>query len=299
MAMELICGELAMRIQIDADLAKAVFTLPQSGGAFDPNFYAYLQKLGQRRRSVLLAFPPKAAGTFLRSAAIDAIGGQLMRIVHAYGGREASPYLPALLHYLIGDPTAPTMVTHVHMQAQPANRHFIDALDMKPVVMLRSVPDMLCSFVDMLNAEPISPELWINSMIPQNFPALDPETQSDFIVDVMGPWYASYFATWLDYARSFPSRVCVLRFADFKREPATTLRLLLAHSGLECTDYMCQRAIDIAWKERAGLRYNKGEVGRGAMRFHEGHLAHLETILFRHYDLSAFRDDLLPEAAGL
>jgi hypothetical protein len=294
--MELISGELAMRIEIDADLARAVFTLPQSGGAFDPDFHSYLQKLGQRRRSVLLTFPPKAAGTFLRSAAIDAIGGQLMRIVHAYGGREASPYLPALLHYFVGDPSAPTMVTHVHMQALPANRHFLDAFDLKPVIMLRSVPDMLCSYIDMLNAEPITPELWVNSLIPDNFATLDPETQSDFIVDIMGPWYASYFATWLDYAASFPSRVCVLRYDDFKREPATTLRQLLAHSGLETTDYMCNRAIDIAWKERALLRFNKGVHGRGAARFHAGHIAHLETMLFRHYDLSAFRDDLLPRA---
>jgi hypothetical protein len=283
-----------MRIEIDSDLAKAVFTLPQSGGAFEPEFYAYLQKLGQRRRSVLLAFPPKAAGTFLRSAAIDAIGGQLTRIVHAYGGREASPYLPALLHYFLGDPTEPTMVTHVHMQALPANRHFIDAFDLKPVVMLRSVPDMLCSYLDMLNAEPITPELWVNSLIPENFATLDPGTQADFIVDIMAPWYASYFATWLDYAAHYPKRVCVLRYRDFKRDPVTTLRLLLAHSGIESSDYMCRRAVEIAWKERAQLRFNMGEQGRGATRFHGGHIAHLETMLFRHYDLSVFRGDLLP-----
>lgn len=283
-----------MRIQIDADLANAVFTLPQSGGAFDPDFFAYLQKLGQQRRSVILAFPPKAAGTFLRSAAINVIGGQLMRIVHAYGGREASPYLPALLRYLSGDPASPTLVTHVHMQALPANRHFMDALDLKPVIMLRSVPDMLCSYLDMLNSEPITPELWVNSLIPDNFAALDGDTQADFIVDIMGPWYASYFATWLDYARQSPARVCVLRYSDFKRDPVMVLRTLLGHSGFECSDFLCRRATEIAWTERALLRFNKGEHGRGAARFHDGHLARLETMLVRHYGLSAYRDDLLP-----
>lgn len=284
-----------MRIQIDADLARAIFTLPQSGGDFDPDFFAYLQKLGQRRRSVILAFPPKAAGTFLRSAAIDAIGGQLMQIVHAYGGREASPYLPTLLDYLSGDPTKPAMVTQVHMQALPANRHMMDALDLKPVIMLRSVPDMLCSYLDMLNAEPITPELWVNSLIPENFATLDADKQADFIVDIMGPWYASYFATWLDYAEQSPSRVCLLRYPEFKRDPVTTLRTLLAHCGFECSDFMCTRAIDIAWAERALLRFNKGEHGRGASRFHESHFARLETMLFGHYGLSAYRCDLLPE----
>ena len=43
------------------------------------------------------------------------------------------------------------------MQALPANCHFIDALELRPVTMLRSVPDMLASYLDMLAAEPLSP----------------------------------------------------------------------------------------------------------------------------------------------
>jgi hypothetical protein len=285
-----------MSIKLDAKTASAVFTLPQSSGAFDPDFFAYLRELGQRRRSVILAFAPKAAGTYLRSAAIGAIGGQLMRIVHAYGGREAQPYLPTFLRYFAGDANTPTMVTHVHMQALPANRHFFEALDLKPIIMLRSVPDMLCSLLDMLNSEPITPELWINNLIPENFTRFDEDEQADFIVDVMAPWYASYFANWLEFAQASPSRVCILRYPEFKRDPVSALRTLLRHSGLECTNAQCERALDVAWNERALFRFNKGEHGRGIARFQDRHIARVETLLFRHYGLSSYRKDLLPES---
>lgn len=285
-----------MPLPLDALTAAAVFTLPESSGAFDRDFFAYLQKLGQRRRSVLLFFPPKAAGTYLRAAAIDAVSGQLTRIVHAFGGREATPYLPTFVRYLSGDPKAPPMVSQVHMQALPANRYFIEALDLKPVIMLRSVPDMLCSYLDMLNSEPITPELWVNSLIPENFASLDSDTQADFIVDVMGPWYASYFATWLDYLRKSPSRICALHYPDFKRDPVAVLQAVLHHSGLEQSRERCANALDLAWKERRLHRFNRGEEGRGVKRFRKRHIAHLEGLLFRHYDLSPFRDVLLPQA---
>jgi hypothetical protein len=287
---------MSMPVSLSPLTAAAVFTLPQFGGAFDPEFLAYLQEMGHKRRSILLFFPPKAAGTYLRSAAIEAARGQLMRVVHATGGRDASPYLPIFIQYFSADPSGPTMVTHAHMQAFPANRLFLEAFDLKPVIMLRSIPDMLCSYIDMLNSEEPTPEHWINSVIPQDFQRRDADWQADFAIDVMGPWYASYFSTWLDYAKASPERVCVLRYPDFKADPVQTLQTLLGHSGVACSTERCAHALEVTWRERALHRFNKAEQGRGRARFQDRHLAHLETLLFRYYDLSAHRAELMAVA---
>ena len=153
-------------IPFDPAVAEAIFTPLAGDGNFDPEIAQYLGELGQARPSVVLAFPPKAAGTFLRSAAISAVGGQLVRTVQAQGGRDATFYLPTfILYYTRGIPARP-LVTHVHMQALAANRHFMEALDLRPVVMIRALPDMLASYLDELEDQPLRPDKWLNIKVP-------------------------------------------------------------------------------------------------------------------------------------
>src|ERR1700722_11016750 len=203
-----------MPVLFDPEATSAAFSQPNHDGSFPPDFGAYLNELGQTRPSIVLAFAPKAAGTYLRSAAIAAVGGKVVRAVHAQGGRDASFYLPTfLLYYAGGFPSLP-LVTHVHMQALPANRHFMDTLGLKPVIMIRAIPDMLASYGDMLERDPHSPDNWLSFRLPPHYLELSPEAKGDFLVDMAGPWYASYFATWMEYAAEEPERVLTLEYVN-------------------------------------------------------------------------------------
>jgi len=257
----------------------AAFAQPKEDGGFDSNLGGYLHKLASRKPTVLLAFPPKAAGTFLRSAAIKAIDGQLHRIVHAQGGRDAQLYLPALIAYYAGAFGKAPLVTHVHMQALSANCRFLEALDLKPVVMLRSIPDMLASYWDMLETDAKARLEGLNCLIPPLFPSMPRNDKAGFLIDVLGPWYASYFATWLDYAKQAPERVLLLRYADFVREPAEMLSRVLAHSGVAKPPDRCQYAVDLIWNERGKFRFNKGTAGRGREYFTPDHVDRLARTL--------------------
>lgn len=286
-----------MSLVLDVEAASAIFVLPRSDGSFEPEQTAYLRALGQRRPSVLLAFAPKCAGTFLRSAAIHAVDGQLTRIVHAQGGRDATPYLPTYVLYLAGGFPAATLVTHAHMQALPANRNFIEALDLKPAIMLRSVPDMLVSYLDMVGSEPASANHWLNVAIPDAFARWDGAARADFLIDTIMPWYASYFATWLAYARDAPRRVQILRYRDFRADPASILGAVLAHAGLPRSPEVCALAVAAAWETRHDNRFNRGVEGRGGERFTAAQKRRIERLLFEHYGLEAWRDDLMPAVA--
>src|SRR5580692_11221612 len=108
-----------MTMKFDMEAAHAAFSSPFCDGSFDEDFAHYLRELGETRPSIVLAFAPKAAGTFLRSACVVAADGALVRTVHAQGGRDASFYLPTFLAYYAGGFPDKTLVTHVHMQALP------------------------------------------------------------------------------------------------------------------------------------------------------------------------------------
>lgn len=287
-----------MTQHFNGQLASATFAPPNCDGSFDPEFADYLSDLSSMRPSVVLAFAPKAAGTFLRSAAVTAVGGALVRTVHAQGGRDASFYLPTfLLYYAAGFPTR-TLVTHVHMQALPANRHFIEALSLKPAIMIRAIPDMLASYADMLEDDPLSPDNWLNIRLPQNYAALAPEAKSDFLVDMVGPWYASYFATWMEYAALAPERVCVLDYDDFRADPVAVLERLLIHSGIPRPRDICQAALDAVWRDRSDFRFNKGVSGRGRARFSAAQLTRLERQLDFYPNLAELKARLIPPSAS-
>jgi Sulfotransferase domain len=280
-----------MSINFDIDAANAVFSLPNITGKFGSEFAAYLRGLGARRPLVMLAFPPKAAGTFLCGAAVEAINGQMVRAVHAQGGRDGTPYLPTFILYYAGGYPESTLVTHVHMQALPSNRFFLEAFDIRPVIMVRNVADMLTSYLDQLEQDQAA-DNWLNCYLPPDFLSVDEHARSDFAIDMMGPWYASYFATWTSYAREAPDRVCVLRYSDLRRDAAGVLETALRHSRTECSRAQCEKAVTNVWNDRAHYRFNHGVEGRGRSRFTPQQLERLERMLFGHYDLSPYRDEL-------
>lgn len=285
-------------IEANERLTSAIFAPPNCDGSFPPDFADYLAELGKTRPSVVLAFAPKAAGTFLRSAALLAVEGAFVRTVHAQGGRDASFYLPTFLFYYGCNFPPNPLVTHVHMQALPANRHFMDTLGLKPAIMIRPIPDMLASYADMLDADPLSPDNWLNIRLPEDYARLPREAQGDFLVDMIGPWYASYFATWMEYAQDAPERVLVLDYDAFVADPAATLERLLTHSGFSVHREACRMALDAVWKKRGDYRFNKGVSGRGVKRFTPAQIARLKRQVAFYPNLAEMTEALIPPSTA-
>ena len=283
-----------MTTQLDANAIQAAFTQPNNDGSFAGDFATYLAQLGLRKPALMFAFAPKAAGTFLRTAAITAIQGQLIRSVHAQGGRDAQPYLPLFLRYYVGLMGDKPLVTHVHMQALPANRRFIEAFDIRPVIMIRSIKDMLASYWDMLETDDAALEDGLNCRFPLDFRRWPRERKADFLVDILGPWYASYFGSWIEYVNEDPSRVCVLHYEEFRSDPALALEKLLAHAGLGRPREICEAAVRMTWEERTQFRFNRGEAGRGRDYFGPSHTARIAQLVSYYSVL----DEIAPELVG-
>lgn len=283
-----------MGVALDLEAVQAAFAQPACDGRFAPDFEAYLKDLGQSRPSIVLTFAPKAAGTYLRAACVTVTNGALVRTVHAQGGRDGTFYLPAFLNYFALGFPAKTLVTHTHIQALPATRHLIEALDLKPVIMMRSIPDMLTSYLDMLAADCISPDNWINLHVPAHFADMDKGEKTDFLVDMVAPWYVSYFSTWLDYASCVPGRVLVLDYQQFRADPARTLEEILTHSRLQRSRQECERALEVVWQARTDFRFNQGISGRGGACFSTSQIERLNRLFAFYPGLAPFKDTLIP-----
>jgi hypothetical protein len=268
-----------MTDSFNAAAFEAAFALPDNDGTFAGPFGAYLREIGKLKPAVVFAFPPKAGGTFLRAAAVRAIDGQLTRVVHAQGGRDAQFYLPYFVGYYLGVIESKPLVTHVHMLALPANCRFLEAFDLKPVVMVRALPDMLASYMDMLETDDAALKDGLNCQFPPNYRSFSRERKADFIIDIVARWYISYYATWFEYAAQTPGRVLMLDYDAFSRAPAEALEKTLAHAGTPRPREICELAVELSWERRGDLRFNRGTSGRGKDYFTPGHIARLATML--------------------
>ena len=206
-------------LYLDRPALEAIFHLPNNDGSFDEEPHRFLAAQGARRPVVLLAFAPKSAGTFLRAAAVKATGGEVLRVCYAQGDRDAQLYLPTFLAYYAGGFCAGPMVTHVHMQAFPANTAFLSAFGIRPIVMVRNIPDMLASYWDMVEDGDVGLPMGLNCTIPADFSALPTERRADFMIDVIAPWYAGYYATWSRFADTHPDGICLVRYSRVRERP--------------------------------------------------------------------------------
>jgi hypothetical protein len=279
---------------IDSNAIHAVFSRLLTDGSFEAPVGDYLRRIYARRPFLLLAFAPKCAGTYFRQAAIHAIGGQLVRMCHAQGGRDGTFYLPNVVVSCLDD-TAPATVTHLHMQALTANRRFIDTLGLKPIIMIRNIADMLASFLDMLEVDPVARDEGLNCQIPWNFCEMGRSDKLDFMIEVIAPWYASYFATWKSFVDDAPETVCLLRYRDFCDDPAETLRRALTHAGFVTTLFKCRQSLEEVWRDKENYRFNKGVRGRGKDYFSPVHFAQLRKQLSYYPQLADWMAELMGE----
>ena len=285
-----------MAATFDSNSINLLFQRPDTDGAFKGAALVQMRALGKRRPILLLCFAPKAAGTFFRQVAIEAVNGGVFRVTHAQGGRDATPYLPAFVACYL-DAAARPVVVHIHMQALAANRNFLDAFGLKPVIMLRSLPDMLASYWDMLDTDPAARADGLNCLIPSDFVSKSREAKADFMVDIVAPWYASYFATWKDYADAAPETVCVLRYDAFRAEPAATVHRALTHAGFAVSRETCDAAAEKVWSERDAFRFNKGVGGRAETYFSPAHIERLARMLAQYPQLVPWMGELIGDGA--
>ena len=145
--------------------------------------------------------------------------------------------------------------------------------------------------------DPKAMEDGLNCRIPESFRLFSDEKKADFMVDILGPWYASYFATWMEYADDDPDAVCVLTYREFCDDPVGTLQRSVAHVGLPRSREECQKALDTVWERRDQFRFNKGQSGRSARYFSPDHIARLGRMLDFYPGLAAHRDELLGTGA--
>ena len=203
---------------------------------------------------VLIACMPKSGSSFLKEALHCLTGWPDAGFSYAYFQNEQELYLP----YLVAVDRLNT-VTQQHCRATVANVQILQGFDIRPVVLVRSLPDVVMSLVDFYDGGAV-----VNTFFASDWQALSADAKRDLIVDHVMPWYVSFYASWQHAAAAKRLDCLFVRYEDMIADKAATLIRIADFLGLAKSADECRAAVAKAEGDRSKIRFNRGVAGRGA-----------------------------------
>lgn len=221
---------------------------------------------------IVLSSMPKSGSTFMAKALATLTGYEHTYFAFVYGNVEQELYLPKVV-----DAFGSGTVVQQHFKANPGNLQILNSYGIRPMVLVRSLPDLMVSARDHLLKENLNnlPGLQVHP----EFPAFSPERQLDFVVDMFAPWYIGYFVSWTRAHLEQKVPVHWIRYETISRDWPGGILEAAKYLGLECTAEDVSRALaTVEAAPASSRRLNVGVAGRGKQQLSEPQIERLRTL---------------------
>jgi hypothetical protein len=261
------CSTVALRIDAEADRVDDW----RRRGADDATiaFCAAIGNLDQiidanvgRKHHILVSSFPKSASTYLNKLLLRVTGFRQYWLNSAGHDNERNLELTAVPMFL-----AQHTVTQDHMRATLANVVLLQRMQIRPIVLVRNIFDVIVSSRDH-SRTPGNPgnsgggEIrGPNAHTPADFTTWSDEDQAWFIIRMGLPWYFTFLASWQDAQRALP--VLWINYEDVVQRTAATVERILQHAGVNLPDVDIERLVTGVPLDN--VRFNRGVSGRGVL----------------------------------
>lgn len=250
----------------------------------------FLRRRMRRKTSVLLSFPPKAAGTFLKKVlersleSVFLLRGSITPMDQSMN----SINYPAWIATLLGEEDG-VVLSHVHLTPTETDADLLRIFGIQPVLMCRNILDSLISIHDMTMAQEDDPSFIVEKRgelhqfgsagpVPDYVKMTDAE-RKDFLVLNYAPWYMKYYSSWAYIVRRKGLPVVWMTYDQFRRNEVDAVIGMLTELGIQPPDPGRLESVCRDLKaDGARSRFKVGLSGRGADFFEERHVAHLRKL---------------------
>jgi hypothetical protein len=221
---------------------------------------------------MLIACKPKSGSSFLFAAAQRPTGWAGVNFAYAYFQNEQELYLPYMLAVDRSD-----TVTQQHCRATIANLQILQGFGIRPVVLVRNLPDIVMSLVDFYDNGAV-----INTFFADDWHKLGAEAKRDLVIDHVMAWYINFYVSWRQAAATRRMDCLFIRYEDMIADKPGTLARISEFLGLAKTADECRSAVAAAEGNRENTRFNRGVAGRGAAALTEDQFARLRRLATYH-----------------
>ena len=214
----------------------------------------------RRRRSILVAGMMKSGSTFLTKALREATGYVHVSLSAGGGGRDFDLSEACILR------AAPFhSVTQDHTKGVPGNISLLNQYNIRPIVLVRNLYDVMVSWFDHLHRGNITSgphSHWTRAHL-----EVPEERQFDMIVDLVAPWYIHFYTSWYDTSQADACDLIWVTYEELIADSVKTIRRILEFHAIQKTDAEIAAAVDRAKGEF--IHFNVGVKGRGIGRLTE------------------------------
>lgn len=249
-------------------MIKLTDTLARTGGRAERGDFA-ADPAAPPGTHALIACMPKSGSSFLKEALHSLTGWPEADLCFAFFQNEQDLYLPNLVAVDTFD-----TVTQQHCRATLANILLLQGFEIRPIVLVRNLADIVVSLVDFYDTGAA-----FNTFFADGWPTLSADAKRDVVVDHVMPWYVAFYASWQRAATAKQLDCLFVRYEDMIADKAGTLRHISDFLGLGKTADDCEAAVAKAEGDTSRTRFNRGVAGRGAQALSAEQMARLRRLI--------------------
>lgn len=201
---------------------------------------------------ILIACMPKSGSTFLLQlvcALPDFTRGRFIPPPVGHGDPELDE---ACLQNLGRGPC----VSQLHIRNTERTTELYRKYRIKPVVLVRSLPDVVLSLRDHIKREG---PVWQMFHADVHHAELDDARLEEMIVRLAAPWYVNFYMGWREATDAL-----LISYEEITADPKAVLRQIVDFAGAAVDDCAIARAVAEVQEKRRESRFNVGVAGRGA-----------------------------------
>lgn len=200
---------------------------------------------------ILIACMPKSGSTFLLQLVCALPDFTRGRFILPPVGRRDPELDEACLQNLGRGPC----VAHLHIRNTERTTELYRKYRLKPVVLVRSLPDIVFSLRDHIKSQS---SIWQMFHTDVHHAALDDATLEAMIVRLAAPWYVNFYMGWREATDAL-----LISYEELTADPKGVLRQIVDFAGAAVDDRAIARAVAEVQEKRES-RFNVGVSGRGA-----------------------------------
>lgn len=267
--------------------------MPQSDGTIQPDVQSVVQNHKTPNKTIVLAFPLKVGGTFLRTALIHLLAKNyaafLSRGSYASTDQSRDLYFPSVLNVHVTATQKPTAaIAHCHMYATLPVTSIIETFDIPIVVNTRNIFDTLFSYFEMLEKDKDVGKVATDDFVLQTYTGyhqLSAEDRRWHLVNVAPVWYSRFYAYWIRYTEKCEQQGIRepfwTTFNGLKDNGVALLSEIAKHVDPQNTysPEEAEVAFTKAVSNKEQLRFNKGVSGRGVAFFNDDEKATIRKLM--------------------